>query len=65
VLVWDNWPVHRHPDVWACASELGIHHSSGLPTLRAVGRILIEKLWRWLATGGDPLAPAPPINWRR
>jgi len=46
VLVWDNWPVHRHPDVLACASDLGIH-ILWLPT-DAPWTNPIEKLWRWL-----------------
>jgi hypothetical protein len=46
VLVWDNWPVHRHPAVLACASELGIH-ILWLPTY-APWTNPIEKLWRWV-----------------
>jgi len=45
-LVWDNWPIHRHPDVLAQASELGIH-ILWLPTY-APWTNPIEKLWRWL-----------------
>ena len=43
-LVWDNWPIHRHPDVLARASELGIH-ILWLPTY-APWTNPIEKLWR-------------------
>jgi len=50
VLVWDNWPVHRHPDVLACAGELGIH-ILWLPTY-APWTNPIEKLWRWLRQEG-------------
>jgi DDE superfamily endonuclease len=45
-LVWDNWPVHQHPDVLAHASALGIH-ILWLPTY-APWTNPIEKLWRWL-----------------
>jgi transposase len=45
-LVWDNWPIHRHPDVLAHASERGIH-ILWLPTY-APWTNPIEKLWRWL-----------------
>lgn len=46
VLVWDNWPVHCHPEVLACASDLGIH-VLWLPTY-APWTNPIEKLWRWV-----------------
>lgn len=46
VLIWDNWPIHRHPDVLATASELGID-ILWLPTY-APWTNPIEKLWRWL-----------------
>ncbi|MGN6697213.1 MAG: transposase, partial [Thermomicrobiales bacterium] len=45
-LIWDNWPVHRHPEVLARAAEVGIEHL-WLPTY-APWRNPIEKLWRWL-----------------
>ena len=45
-LIWDNWPIHRHPDVLAKASMLGIH-ILWLPTY-APWTNPIEKLWRWL-----------------
>ncbi len=45
-LVWDNWPIHRHPDVLAHASVLGLH-ILWLPTY-APWTNPIEKLWRWL-----------------
>ena len=46
VLVWDNWPVHRHPDVLAEAARLRI----GLLWLPTYAPWLnpIEKLWRQL-----------------
>ena len=46
VLVWDNWPVHRHPDVLAEAGRLGIE-LLWLPTY-APWLNPIEKLWRLL-----------------
>lgn len=46
VLVWDNWPVHRHADVLALAAQLHIH-LLWLPTY-APWTNPIEKLWRWL-----------------
>lgn len=46
LLVWDNWPVHRHPAVLARAAELGIG-IVWLPTY-APGLNPIEKLWRQL-----------------
>lgn len=45
-LIWDNWPIHRHPDVLAHASALDIH-LLWLPTY-APWTNPIEKLWRWL-----------------
>ncbi len=44
LLVWDNWPVHRHPAVLARAGELGI----GIVWLPTYAPWLnpIEKLWR-------------------
>jgi len=45
-LVWDNWPVHRHPAVLAVAAALGIT-ILWLPTYAAWTNP-IEKLWRWL-----------------
>lgn len=46
ILVWDNWPVHRHPAVLAVATELGIE-ILWLPTY-APWTNPIEKLWRWV-----------------
>lgn len=46
LLVWDNWPVHQHPDVLAEAAALGIQ-LLWLPTY-APWLNPIEKLWRWL-----------------
>jgi transposase len=46
VLVWDNWTVHRHPQVLAEAARLKIH-IKWLPTY-APWTNPIEKLWRWL-----------------
>lgn len=46
VLAWDNWPVHRHPSVLACAARLRIH-LRWLPTY-APWTNPIEKLWRWM-----------------
>lgn len=45
-LVWDNWPVHRHPDVLAEAARLRIR-LLWLPTY-APWLNPIEKLWRKL-----------------
>lgn len=45
-LIWDNWPIHQHPDVLSRASELGIQ-ILWLPTY-APWTNPIEKLWRWL-----------------
>lgn len=46
VLIWDNWPVHQHPEVLERAAELAI----GLLWLPTYAPWLnpIEKLWRWL-----------------
>lgn len=49
LLVWDNWPVHHHPDVLACAATLAIQ-LLWLPTY-APWLNPIEKLWRWLKQG--------------
>jgi hypothetical protein len=46
VLIWDNWPVHQHPDVLQLAAEVGIQ-ILWLPTY-APWTNPIEKLWRWL-----------------
>ncbi len=46
-LIWDNWPVHRHPEVLARAAALDID-LLWLPTY-APWLNPIEKLWRWLA----------------
>jgi len=46
ILVWDTWPVHRHPAVLAVATELGIE-LLWLPT-DAPWTNPIEKLWRWV-----------------
>lgn len=46
VLVWDNWPVHHHPEVVAEAAKLGIE-LLWLPTY-APWLNPIEKLWRKL-----------------
>jgi putative transposase len=46
-LIWDNWPVHRHPVVLARAAALGIE-LLWLPTY-APWPNPIEKRWRWLA----------------
>jgi transposase len=51
ILVWDNWPVHAHPDVLAQAAMLDIA-LRWLPTY-APWTNPIEKLWRWLK--GDVL----------
>ena len=45
-LVWDNWPVHYHPQVVDAAEELRIT-ILWLPTY-APWLNPIEKLWRWL-----------------
>jgi transposase len=47
ILVWDNWPVHRHAEVLATAAALDIE-LVWLPTY-APWTNPIEKLWRWLA----------------
>lgn len=46
LLIWDNWPVHRHPTVLARAAALGI----GIVWLPTYAPWLnpIEKLWRLL-----------------
>lgn len=46
ILIWDNWPVHQHPDVLEAASALGIE-ILWLPT-DAPWTNPIEKRWRWL-----------------
>ena len=46
ILVWDNWPIHRHPTVLAQAAAVGIH-LLWLPTY-APWLNPIEKLWRLL-----------------
>lgn len=46
VLVWDNWPVHLHEKVLACAWEQQIE-LMWLPTY-APWLNPIEKMWRWL-----------------
>lgn len=46
ILVWDNWPVHRHPTVLGTAAALGIM-LLWLPTY-APWLNPIEKLWRQL-----------------
>ena len=46
VLVWDNWPVHSHQKVLACAWEQQIE-SVWLPTY-APWLNPIEKMWKWL-----------------
>ena len=46
VLVWDNWPVHYHPKVLACASEENIE-LLWLPTY-APWLNPLEKMWKWL-----------------
>jgi transposase len=45
-LVWDNWPVHKHPEVLVEARAQRIH-ILWLPTY-APWLNPIEKLWRWL-----------------
>lgn len=45
-LIWDNWPVHRHPEVLAEAARLHLH-MVWLPTY-APWENPIEKLWRWM-----------------
>ncbi len=44
-VVWDNWPIHRHPTVLAAATALRVH-LLWLPTY-APWENPIEKLWRW------------------
>lgn len=46
ILIWDNWPVHTHPDVLAQAAAVNID-LRWLPTY-APWTNPIEKLWRWL-----------------
>lgn len=46
ILIWDNWPIHYHPQVLAKAAELGIE-ILWLPTY-APWTNYIEKLWRWV-----------------
>lgn len=46
-LIWDNWPVHRHPAILAAAATLGID-LLWLPTY-APWLNPIEKVWRWLS----------------
>ena len=46
LLIWDNWPVHTHPDVLAQATTEDIE-LVWLPTY-APWTNPIEKLWRWL-----------------
>lgn len=46
LLAWDNWPVHYHDDVLACAAQEQIE-LLWLPTY-APWTNPIEKLWRWL-----------------
>lgn len=46
ILIWDNWPVHAHPDVTAQAEAVDIE-VRWLPTY-APWTNPIEKLWRWL-----------------
>jgi transposase len=46
ILIWDNWPVHRHAVVLAAAIEARID-LLWLPTY-APWTNPIEKLWRWL-----------------
>lgn len=46
LLVWDNWPVHQHPQVLRRAAELGIE-LLWVPTY-APWTNNVEKLWRWL-----------------
>jgi transposase len=46
-LIWDNWPVHRHPAVLATADALRID-ILWLPTY-APWLNPVEKVWRWLA----------------
>lgn len=47
VLAWDNWPVHRHATVLACAARLRIH-LKWLPTY-APWTNPVERVWRKLA----------------
>jgi len=46
LLVWDNWPVHTHPQVLIQAAALEIERR-WLPTY-APWPNFIAKLWRWL-----------------
>ena len=46
ILIWDNWPVHEHPEVLATAAAVGIE-LLWLPTY-APWTNPIEKVWRWL-----------------
>lgn len=46
ILIWDNWPVHRHPRVLAAARKARIV-LLWLPTY-APWTNPIEKLWRWV-----------------
>ncbi len=46
ILIWDNWPVHTHPEVVAQAERVDIE-LRWLPTY-APWTNPIEKLWRWL-----------------
>jgi transposase len=46
LLIWDNWPVHRQPDLLAAAQRLRIHLLY-LPTY-APWTNPAEKLWGWL-----------------
>jgi transposase len=45
-LIWDNWPVHQHPEVLATAAAQAIE-LLWLPTY-APWLNPIEKVWRWL-----------------
>lgn len=45
-LAWDNWPVHKHPEIAEAAERLGIRLLY-LPTY-APWTNPIEKLWGWL-----------------
>lgn len=47
-VVWDNWPIHAHPDVLQTAQALSITLLF-LPTY-ASWLNPIERLWRWLRT---------------
>jgi hypothetical protein len=46
-LVWDNWPVHRHPLVEKALAAQPRLHVLWLPTY-APWLNAIEKLWRWI-----------------